>query len=335
MNVLVLNQQENLLSSFNIEAIKTLRGTFSADEIISTFTNFYFAHMIIDITALQGSDDLVTYQKISIGLPIDKIILLMPPTSTAASNYFLSKLISMGYYNFTTNGEGVVYLLNNPNTYNDVAHLHQVDAMPPMPNMPPNMPGMPNMPSNPPGLVGGEQQEVDLMSGRLRTLGIKNVTESAGASSLIYMIKKELEENYDMTILAIEVNKQDFAFFREQNMISVSHDALAREVIKAKDYNYVLVDLNQYEDAICDDVLYLIEPSVIKLNKLLMSDRKIFTKLKGRKVIINKSTLNEDDVKEFSRESGLDIFYVLPPINDRERSLELNDMLIHMGMIQE
>ena len=322
MNVLVLNQQENLLTSFNIEAIKTLRGTFTADEIISTFTNFYFAHMVIDITALQRADDLVTYQKLSIGLPIDKVILLMPPTSTAASNYFLSKLISMGYYNFTTNGEGVVYLLNNPNTYNDVAHLHQVDALPPMPNAP--------------GYDVMGEEKVDLMQGRLRTLGVRNITEGAGASSLIYMIKKELEENYEMNILAIEVDKKDFGFFREQNMISVDQDSLAREVIKGVDFNYVLVDLNMYSnDSICDEVLYLIEPSVIKLNKLLMMDRKIFSKLKDKKIVINKSTLNESDVKEFSRESGLDIFYVLPPINDRERSLELNDMLIHMGLIQE
>ena len=322
MNVLVLNQQENLLTSFNIEAIKTLRGTFTADEIISTFTNFYFAHMVIDITALQRADDLVTYQKLSIGLPIDKVILLMPPTSTAASNYFLSKLISMGYYNFTTNGEGVVYLLNNPNTYNDVAHLHQVDALPPMPNAP--------------GYDVMSEEKVDLMQGRLRTLGVRNITEGAGASSLIYMIKKELEENYEMNILAIEVDKKDFGFFREQNMISVDQDSLAREVIKGVDFNYVLVDLNMYSnDSICDEVLYLIEPSVIKLNKLLMMDRKIFSKLKDKKIVINKSTLNESDVKEFSRESGLDIFYVLPPINDRERSLELNDMLIHMGLIQE
>lgn len=321
MNVLVLNQQENLLSSFNIEAIKTLRGTFSADELISTFTNFYFAHMIIDITALQRSDDLLTYQKLSIGLPIDKIILFIPPTSMAASNYFISKLISMGYYNFTTNGEGVVYLLNNPNTYNDVASMYQADALPPMPMTP--------------GYETNADAGVDLMSGRLRTIGIKNITEGAGASSLIYMMKKELEENYDMNVLAIEVNRKDFAFFREQNMISVQQDALAREVVKAGDFNYVLVDLNEYNDSVCDEVLYLIEPSVIKLNKLLMQDRKIFSKLKDKKIIINKSTLNEADVKEFSRESGLDIFYVLPPLNDRERSVELNDMLIHIGLIQE
>ena len=43
MNVLVVNQQENVISSLNVEVIKTLRGTFTADELIGTFTNFFFA----------------------------------------------------------------------------------------------------------------------------------------------------------------------------------------------------------------------------------------------------------------------------------------------------
>ena len=97
MNVLIVNQQENIISPLNIEIIKTLRGTFSSDEIIGTFTNFFFARMIIDVTALQNYEDVATYQKLSIGLPIEKIILLVPPNSVVANNFFLSKLISMGY----------------------------------------------------------------------------------------------------------------------------------------------------------------------------------------------------------------------------------------------
>ena len=42
MNVLVVNKQEDVISSLNIEIIKTLRGSFTADELISTFTNFIF-----------------------------------------------------------------------------------------------------------------------------------------------------------------------------------------------------------------------------------------------------------------------------------------------------
>ena len=60
MNVLVINQQEDIVTPLNIEIIKTLRGTFSADEIISTFTNFFFARMIIDVTALKDGDNKVT-----------------------------------------------------------------------------------------------------------------------------------------------------------------------------------------------------------------------------------------------------------------------------------
>ena len=315
MNVLVINQQENVISTLNIEVIKTLRGTFSAEEIISTFNNFFFARMIIDITALKKPDDIVTYQQLSIGLPIDKVILLIPPASTVAKNYFLSKLISMGYYNFTTNGEGVAYLLDNPNTYDDVSYLHQIGAAPS---------------SLTPVLDGGKMMEAI----GIKTIGIKNVTDSAGASTLIYMIKKELEENYGMSILAIEVDKRDFAFFRDENMVSTTSDSLATELMKAKNFNYIFVDLNSYEDNICDDILYLIEPSVIKLNKLMLRDKSIFSKLRDKKIIINKSTLSEEDVKEFAKEAGVRIFYVLPPLNDRERSQELNDLLVNLEIIE-
>ena len=42
--------------------------------------------------------------------------------------------------------------------------------------------------------------------------------------------------------------------------------------------NINLVDLNDYDENVCDETLYLIEPSVIKLNKLMLRDRNIFSK---------------------------------------------------------
>ena len=255
MNVLVVKKQEDVISALNIEVIKTLRGVFDADEIISTFTNFYFARMIIDVTALKDYEDVAIYQKLSIGLPIDKVILLIPSSSAAANNYFLSKLISMGYYNFTTNGDGVKYLLTNPNSYKDVAYLHQVEA--PTNNVVPTENG---------GTV---------LSG-IRILGVKNVTDEAGSSSLIYMMKKELEEKYNLSVLAVEVDKRDFTFFRSKDMISTDKTSIATELLKAKNYNYILDDLNDYDENICDETLYLIEPSIIKLNKLMLRDNGVF-----------------------------------------------------------
>lgn len=325
MNVLVVNQQENVLSPLNIEVIKTLRGSFSPEELISTFTNFFFARMIIDVTALQNYEDIVTYQKISIGLPIDKIILLIPPSSGVANNYFLAKLISMGYYNFTTNGEGVMYLLNTPNTYKEVAHLHQLGAVPePEPNINPQ-----SIPSE-----GYATQNYMSMGNRGKTLGIINVTSSSGASSLIYMMKKEIEQTFKTSVLAMEVDKRDFAFFREENMVSTSKSSLARDIMNSVGYNCILIDLNDYEDPICDDIIYLIEPSVIKLNKLMLRDRTIFSKLKGKKVVINRSTLSEADLREFASEAGIDIFYVIPPLNDRERSSIIADFVKRLGLVR-
>ena len=222
MNVLVVNKQEDVISALNIEVIKTLRGVFDADEIISTFTNFYFARMIIDVTALKDYEDVAIYQKLSIGLPIDKVILLIPSSSAAANNYFLS------------NGDGVKYLLTNPNSYKDVAYLHQVEA--PTNNVVPTENG---------GTV---------LSG-IRILGVKNVTDEAGSSSLIYMMKKELEEKYNLSVLAVEVDKRDFTFFRSKDMISTDKTSIATELLKAKNYNYILVDLNDYDENICDETL--------------------------------------------------------------------------------
>ena len=287
MNVLVVNQQESVLTPLNIEIIKTLRGTFTSDEIISTFTNFFFARMIIDITALQDCEDIVTYQKLSIGLPIDKIILLIPANSKVANNFFLSKLISMGYYNFTTNGDGILYLLNTPNTYKEVAHLHQQE---PIQQPQQQVMEQAQLPMDNTNNGNGEmyQQPIEPAFSGIRILGIADVTDGAGASSLIYMMKKELEESYNMSVMALEIDKREFAFFRENDMNSSDKNTIATDLLKARDYNYILVDLNDYEENICDETLYLLEPSVIKLNKLMLRDRTIFSKLKDKKVIINK-----------------------------------------------
>lgn len=316
MNVLVVNNQENIVAPLGIEIIKTLRGVYSADDIIGTFTNFFFARMIIDVTALENPNDAATYQKLSIGLPVDKIILLIPASSEMANNYFLSKLISMGYYNFTTNGEGIMYLLNTPNSYKDVAHLHQVEA--------------PNTSVVVQNQSGGSDYVV---TSGIRTLGVKNLTDGAGSSTLIYMMKKELEEKHNLSVLAIEVDKRDFSFFREKNMISTDKNSIATELLKARNYNYIIVDLNDYDDSICDDVIYLIEPSVLKLNKLMLRDRNVFSRVKNKKVIINRSVLNDGDVKEFAKEAGIKIFYVMPPLNDRETSENVRELLKMLGMI--
>jgi hypothetical protein len=183
-------------------------------------------------------------------------------------------------------------------------------------------------------VVSDKDGKKEAVSSGIRTLGVKNVTEGAGASSLIYMMKKELEDKYGMTCLGIEVDKKDFMYFRDKNMISTDRNSIATELLKSKNFNYVLVDLNDYPESICDDVIYLVEPSVLKLNKLIMRDRTAFERLKDKKVIINRSVLSPADVKEFAREAGVNIFFTIPAVNDREESQSISDLLVKLGMVK-
>ena len=84
MNVIISNKFRDVLSSLDIEVIKSLEGEFSVEEIIETFKNFFFQKMILDITALKDYKDIKTLQKLSLSLDMDRLILLLdgsPETS--------------------------------------------------------------------------------------------------------------------------------------------------------------------------------------------------------------------------------------------------------------
>ena len=78
MNVIIANETRDMLSQLNIDVIKSVTGVHSADEIVEMFRNFFFARMILDITAIENYNDITNIQKISIGLDSDKIILVLP-----------------------------------------------------------------------------------------------------------------------------------------------------------------------------------------------------------------------------------------------------------------
>lgn len=316
MNVIISNQQDNILSSLNIEIIKSLHGEYEVDELINSFSNFFFSRMILDVTALKDYEDIINYQKLSIGLPVDKIILLIPAQTILASNQFLSKLISMGYYNFTTNLEGVEYLLEHPNSYKDVAHLHQLDMVQ-------------EVPVNQPVMTAGGSS--NLMSKVV--IGIKNVTEHAGATTLAYLMYKELQASYKNSVCAVEVDKRDFLYFNDNSLISINKNELPGFLLKSQNYNIIIVDLNDTADDICSETLYLVEPSIIKMNKLMKRDRTIFEKIKGKKVVLNRTNLSNSDVRTFESESKNKVFYMVDNFNDRERPKVVVELLQKLGLI--
>ena len=125
-------------------------------------------------------------------------------------------------------------------------------------------------------------------------------------------------------------------FFNDQNMISINGNELGNTVLRYKDADVILVDLNDLDASTLDgDVLYLIEPSTIKLNKMMVVSRNLLSSLTDKKVVLNMSLLSNSDVKDFERESGCRVFYSLPAINDKaDNSLVLNPFFEQLGLIK-
>lgn len=313
MNVIISNQQDEIIKKVNIEVIKQIQGEYNVDDIINSFSTFFYNKMIIDVTALNNYTDINIYQRLSIGLSVDKIILLLPAGTLVSSQDFLSKLISMGYYNFTTNAEGLEYLIEHPNSYKDVAYIHRID--------------------------GTSKNDLDntkekmIVQDKKMILGIKNVTDSAGATTLTYLIYKELTEKYKANCIAIEVGKADFGYFGDQNLVSILKNELTNTLVKYESYDIILVDLNDANSDECGDCIYLIEPSIIKINKLMRRDRIIFQKIKDRKVVLNKCLLSESDIKTFESETKTKVFAVVKPLDDRAEQVDLDGLLEKLGLI--
>lgn len=318
MNVIISNERQNELANLDIEIIKSIHGVFESDELIQMFSNFFFGRMILDLTAIKDYKDIKNLQKFAMALDVEKMIVMLPDTPECLASSFLSKLISMGIYNFTTNLDGVNYLITNPNTYRDVAHLHQIDIVPEV--VAP--------------VVGDATVVNNVISSGSYILGIRNITEHSGASMLTYMLKNAIKD-MGKSVLAIEVDKRDFIYFNDKEMISIENSGLASEILKHKDVEVLIIDLNKDgNDEMCNDVLYLVEPSTIKLNKLMRKDRKAFEKIANKKVVLSQSILSHSDVKQFEGEAGIKIFFNMPPLDERLKNTEvLQELLSKLGII--
>ena len=315
MNVIVSNKYQALLGTLNIDVIKSINGEFEPIDLINQFTNFYYNRMILDITAIKNYEDINTIRQLSLNLDMSKVILVLDDSPKVNSASYLSQLVSMGIYNFTRNIDAIKFLIANPNTYKDVAKYQKLDGFTEEE-------------------IKEEQKNFNLKLEQ-RVIGFKNVTDHAGSTSLIYMLKNELSTRYN--VVAIEVNKKDFIYFNDKSMISINSKDLGNTILKYKNVDIVLVDLNDMEESTLDgDVLYLIEPSTLKLNKMMLIDRRALSRVSDKNVILNMCMLSKDDVKDFERETGCRVFYTLPSMSDKtNNSSILLPFLEKLGLVKK
>lgn len=312
MNVIISNKYQSLLASLNIDVIKSINGEFTVEELKMQFSNFYFNKMIIDITAIKDYENINIIQGLSISFDMSKVILLLDDSIKVNSPMYISQLISMGIYNFTSDINTVKFLIDNPNTYKDVANYHNISGFKkPILN----------------------EKAVDNSKGKMgqKIIGFKNVTDHAGATTLIYLLKLHLEKYYK--VKAIEIDKNDFTYFNDSSLESISSITFNDFVIRNSNLDVILVDLNDSDVLqFCHDVVYLIEPGLIQLNKLIRKDSMIFEKLSDKKIVLNRSVLSDKDVEDFEKESGSKVFYNLPCLDDKlDNQSIVNAFLVALG----
>ena len=317
MNVIIANKFREALSNLDIEIIKELDGEFTVDEIINTFQNFFFQKMILDVTALKDYKDVKTLQQLSLSLDVDKVVLLLDGSPETSAPEYLSDLISVGIYNFTMNVDGVKWLIDHPNSYRDVAQYHQLDTT--------------HESGIGPATVSYAQDFK-----KCSVICFKDITPGAGATTLIYIAKKQLQHNYD--VVAVEVDKHDFMYFDEDKMYSVTSGELGNTISKYSSSDIILLDGNASSAAemLANDIIYLLEPSKIQLNKLLARDPKVLERNKNKKIVLNQCMLSNQDVSDFEFETGLTVFAKIPPLNDQSDENEaLDKFFVKLGFYKQ
>ena len=297
MNVKVVNKYESLLNNVDVDIIKSISGVFTPQDLIAQFNNFFYNKMILDITAIENYENIATMQELSVNMDMSKVVILLDDSKVVNNPKYLSALVSMGIYNFTRNIDAVKFLIENPNSYKDVAQYHQLNAVPTEPVF------NDNTYTNERGFIGQ------------RVIGFKNLTDGAGSTTLVYLLKQHLEKNYK--VKAVEVNSNDFSLFGDKSLDSISSMQLPQYIASHSECEVILVDFNGEPDETLNEVIYLIEPGLTKLNKMIRQDNHILDKLADKKIVLNRSALNAKDVEDFEHEAGIKVFFNIPNVDDK------------------
>ena len=211
MNVIIYNKKREL-SNLNIDIIKSVEGEYAVEEIIGMFTNFFFNKMILDITSIKDYTDYSNLKKLFSNIDGSKVIVVLNDITN--NKEYISDLITLGVYNFTTNYDEVIELFNTPKNYNDVKNLQISKSTYDINQEIDNELGI------------NQEKEFTFKDfilpgeydGNKKIIGVVNLTSHAGATTLVVQMIKQLNIKY--SAIGIEMNKQDFIYFNTPNIYS-------------------------------------------------------------------------------------------------------------------
>ena len=289
MNIVIENLNSNIINGISIATIKRLSGVYDVGTLFNEISPLSYEKAIIDITAINNYTDINVLKSLISFIKSDKLILVISKDNV--TDEYLKSIIEIGIYSIAYTSEHIVELYSNPNNYEDAVIL------------------------------------INKSVKTTKVIGFKNITKHAGATTLIYILKKHLDKY--RKVLALEIDKLDFNFFYNKEMISIQDNAVDMTLEKYGNQDIILIDLNNSKNAIkyCDEIFYLVEPTMIRINESMMVDPTIFSSLRDKKVILNKCPLSGDEVKEFESESHIRPYFILPMLNERKNSDIINSLI--------
>ena len=296
MNVVISNKYRNELRNIGIDISGVLEGEYSSEQIVNAFNNYYYEKVILDITAIKGynnvSNLITELKKIFYILDPNRSIVLLENTPEFNNNIIISNLVSSKIYNYAFSLPEVIELFNNPRSYGEVNSYDTLSTT----------------------------NDVS------RIIGIKNITSSAGTTTLMYMMMNELSKKY--TVKCIEVNQDDFKYFKNENMKSVNAESFMNEILTEPYPDVILVDQNNYDnELLIKETLYLLEPSILKFNKAIDKNPNLLADLKDKKIIYNRTQMPLPKLQEFSQANNLTPFDIIRNINERDK---INPQVINL-----
>ncbi len=312
MNIIVTNKYRDLIYGTNIEVLKELNGVYKVSQIANSFNSIFYKKIIIDATAIQDFPKESVLKELSKSFDMDKLILFLPPDNPPPKR-FLSFLVSLNIYNFTDNIRGLLELVQRSNTIDNVKEFSKVEK------------------SDPSIVHDDKEDDIYSSSGRI-VLGISNIENNSYSTKFVYMLKTELD-SLGKKVQCIEIDKKNFVYYRSDDMVSIGSNQIQSHLNNSFGYDVMLLEADNRLESICDDVIYLLDPSLWEVNKLLFSDRLVFQKLKGKKVIFVNSLLSDQEVDLFAKEANISVYYNIPPLNDRKNNKELDKLLTKLGII--
>lgn len=307
MYIIIKNENSRIINNLTVNVSKTLVGDFTREDLDRELNLINYDKAIVDITSIRNYyDDNYLYKFLEFFRSPSDVILLLNDGFVANSKHFLSKLISKGYYNFATTDSAVNRLLERNNTIDDVKEY---------------MDGNDFLKTN--SIVSGIDKNKKFETDKL-IIGIENGFPHSGATTLMYMLVKEISKS--KKVKGIEMINNDSLFFRDDRIISCESRIQFETIVKTlNDIDVYIVDLNGSDvKEICNKVIYLIEPGTTKINKVVKGDREIYEMLKNSNVVLNRSNIKDDEMKTFEYETKFKVVGNVPNLNER---LDSNDSL--------